>query len=222
MNDGHVIKNLVQLVGTMEDVDKVVKELGSKKNALDFSKIVPIDKDIDDVDMDEYINACLNVYMQEKQVDPAKFNKTCTFVGHTREVPYEFRILTQSQLNSVKAQYQTKKMIKDAESFLNRIESKAIFNGYMIREVMWGTGSGAANVKIKGNQISFDTYDLPAITVIEKLAKKYSNVKFIYTYAVDNVVNRISFKGEYKKEEIKNAIPEVRTYGLITKRVTLH
>lgn len=217
-----IIENLVQLEGTIEEVEKVVKELGSEKSLFDFNKILPINKDIDDVEMDDYINACLNVYMHKKQLNPAQFNKTCTFVGRTREVPYEFKLLTDEQLNSVKSKNKTEKMIKDAESFLNRVRSKSIFNGYMIREAIWGTGSGATNVSIRGNQIRFVTYDLPAIKVIEKLAAKYPNVRFIYSYAVDKVVNRISIKGNRRKEIIKNAIPEVRTYSLITNNVSLH
>lgn len=221
MSGDHVIKNLVQLEGTMEDVDKVVKELGSKKCLFDFNNIIPVNKDKEDVEMDDYINACLNVYMHEKQIDPEKFNKTCTFVGKTREVPYEFKILTQSEINSVKSKNKTEKLIKDAESFLNKVRSKSIFNGYMIREATWGTGSGPKNVKVKGNQIEFETYDLPPVKVIEKLAIKYPNVKVHYCYAVGKIVNKISLKGENKKVVIKNEIPKAIPYSLITENVSL-
>lgn len=221
MSDNHVIKNLVQLVGTMEDVDRVVKELGSKKSLFDFNNIISINKDKEDVDMDDYINACLNVYMHEKQINPEKFNRTCTFVGRTREVPYEFKLLTPKELNSVKSKNKTEKMIRDAESVLNKVKSKSIFNGYMIREATWGTGSGAKNVKIRGNQIEFETYDLPPVKVIEKLAAKYPNISVVYSYSVGKAVNKISIKGDNKKVIIKNEIPEVRTYGLITNNVLL-
>ena len=221
MSGDHVIKNLVQLEGTMEDVDKVVKELGSKTSLFDFNKIIPVNKDKEDVEMDDYINACLNVYMHAKQIDPEKFNKTCTFVGKTREVPYEFKILTQKELNSVKSKNKVNKMIEDAESFLNKVRSKSIFNGYMIREATWGTGSGPKNVKIRGNQIEFETYDLPPVRVIEKLAIKYPNIRVHYCYVVGKAVNKISLKGDYQKIVIKNEYPKILTYSLITENVSL-
>ena len=221
MSGDHIIKNLVQLEGTMEEVDNVVKELGSKKSLFDFNNIIPVNKDKEDVDMDDYINACLNVYMHKKQINPEKFNRTCSFVGITREVPYEFKILTQNELNSFKSKNKIDKMIEDAESFLNKVKSKSIFNGYMIREATWGTGSGPKNVKIKGNQIEFETYDLPPVKVIENLAIKYPNVKVHYSYAVGKVVNKVSLKGDHQKVVIKNEIPKVVTYSLITENVSL-
>ncbi|MBO5477800.1 MAG: hypothetical protein J6A15_08625 [Clostridia bacterium] len=221
MSNDHVIKNLLQFEGVAEEVDSILKELKSDKSLFDFNKIEAIDKDKNDVEMNDYINACLNVYMHEKQADKERFIKTCTFVGRTREVPYEFKILTPEQLNSVKSKNKTEKMLKDAESFLDKVRSKSIFNGYMVREAAWGTGSGAANIKIKGNQINFETYDLPPVKVIEKLAAKNPNIRIIYAYAMGKFVNRISIKGEYKKDIIKNSIPVVATYSLITQNVSL-
>ena len=45
-----IIKNVLQLEGIVEDVDKVVKEIRGGKTLFDFNKVEPLDKDNDDLD----------------------------------------------------------------------------------------------------------------------------------------------------------------------------
>ena len=216
-----IIKNVLQLEGIVEDVDKVVKEIRGGKTLFDFNKVEPLDKDNDDLDMNDYMCACLNVYMEESNVNREQFIKMCTFVGTTRETPYKFTVLTPKQLNSVKSKIKKEKIIKDAKSFLDRVRSKAIFNGYMIREAAWGTGSNAMNVKVKGNRIEFDTYDLAPIRLIEKIAMKYPNIRFIYRYICDNKVNELSIKNDEIRVLIYNETDDIRTFDLITQNVSI-
>lgn len=216
-----IIKNLIEICGNVEDVQRIIKEVRSKSCDFDFNKIQPIDPDKDDLCMDEYICECLNLYASENKLNNKRFFDMCEFVGKTRKNPYDFKVMTAEQLNTIRAKKKTEIMLKDAESFLNKIKSKSIFNGYMIRETFWGTGSEPVNVRIKNNVIEFDTYDKAPVTLIKILAKKYPNVTIYYTYCIDGKINKVSIKNDNIKVIREEKVKEPTLYELISQNITI-
>lgn len=217
-----IIKNNVSFLGNFDDVQEVLKKISSGESQLDFNKIEPMGKDLDDLALDDYMNLCLNVYANKKENKEELFNMF-EFIGRTRRIPYEFHELSKEQLNSAKANYQTRKISKDTESFLDRVKNKSIFNGYMIRDALWGTGSGAMNAKKKDNRIEFITYDKAPITLFIKLSKQYPNIKIDYTYSINDKVTKVRIengKAEFLVDENKD-YKEPVLYTLITKNVCI-
>jgi hypothetical protein len=217
----NIIKNQAIFLGNFDDVSEILKKIKSERSLVDFNKIEPMERDLDDLALDNYINFCLNVYIQENPDIKDKLINTFKFVGRTREVPYEFNELTSEQINSAKANYQTKKIKSDTVAFLNKIRSKSIFNGYMIRDAIWGTGSGAFKAKVKDNRIDFLTYDKAPILVFMKLSKQYPDIKIDYTYQIDGKNTSLTIsKGEvrYVLDENKN-YDEPNLFNLISNNV---
>lgn len=49
------IKNIIKIYGDADKIDEVKRRLKSKSNKVDFNKIIPMRKDIDDLPMDDYV-----------------------------------------------------------------------------------------------------------------------------------------------------------------------
>ena len=83
---GRIVNNIVELTGNKEDVDEAVMALLNDEGYVDFSKLVPVDKDEDDIQMDDYYNAALNVWLEkDKEIDRQDYISSMEFVGLTRE-----------------------------------------------------------------------------------------------------------------------------------------
>lgn len=228
--NNRIIKNNLEITGFVEDVEEVIDYLKTENGDMDFNKIIPLIKDKDDIQMDDYINAALNVYMENNsQLNKENFISTMKFVGLTREVPYNFRELTQDEINIFKTKYKSSNMLAIAEEFINQVSRKAIFNGYMIREGNWGTGTQPINVKFHDNRIDFVTYGSPAEKVISVLSEKFPNVKFIYTYVYEvkkdnkkkEIGNKVIFKDGERKEKETSDFKVLDTFKLISQNVTI-
>ncbi len=228
--NNRIIKNNLEITGLMEDVEEVIDYLKTENGEMDFNKIIPLMKDKDDIQMDDYINAALNIYMiNNKKINKEEFISTMKFVGITREKPYNFRELTQDEINVFKTKYKSSNMLAIAEEFINQVSRKAIFNGYMIREGNWGTGTQPINTKFHDNRIDFITYGNPPEKIISAISKKFPSVKIIYTYVYEieegnkkkQIRNKVTFKnGEKTENEIKN-FEIIDIFRLITQNVTI-
>lgn len=180
----NIIKNKVMIFGTFDEVISIKKDLRSEKSQIDFNKIEPMEEDVDDLELNDYMNLCLNIYINNNKDLREKLISTFKFVGKTRMYPYEFTELTADEISNVKEKYKIRKMQSDTKIFLEKIKSKSIFNGYMIRDALWGTGSNPVDVKVNENTLTFTTFDKPPVKVFEKLSKKYPEVKIDYTYQI--------------------------------------
>lgn len=214
-----IIKNNVKFLGEKDDVKSVIKSLKSKKSLVDFNKIVPVDKIGKDFVMDDYLNACINLYMIEQNIlsDDEDFVQTMKFIGNCMEVPYTFKVIDMDSLKRFTKKYTYSKMIGDAYYFISKVKNKEFFNNYMMRTSFWGTGSGAKNPIVHGNSIEFETSDKPAIKVFTELSKKYPNIAISYSYEVNGQDNEIliqngNFKvikeSNYKEEHACSLIKE--------------
>ena len=184
---GRIVNNIVELTGNKEDVDEAVMALLNDEGYVDFSKLVPVDKDEDDIQMDDYYNAALNVWLEkDKEIDRQDYISSMEFVGLTRERVYTFTELTDTQINVFKTKYKVGKMLNDANKFIDCVKKKSIFNGFFAREGAWGTGTQPIKQVIKGNRIEFLTLNTPALKVFKALAMKFSNIKIYYTYVYEN------------------------------------
>ena len=152
-----------------------------------------------------------------------KLISTFKFVGKTRMYPYKFTELIADEISNVKEKYKIRKMQSDTKLFLEKIKSKSIFNGYMIRDALWGTGSNPVNVKVKYNTLKFDTFDKAPVKVFIKLSKMYPEVIIDYTYQVDNGYTKIRIKnGNVEILENQNQnYAEPSLYRLITDNVLI-
>ncbi len=217
------IKNRICFVGNPQDIKNVLNFMRSEKSIIDFSKIEPMGKENEKVALDDYMNLCINVYMEKHPQEREKIHKAVEFVGTTREIPYEFKLLDKKDLCSAKAKYQTSKLEDDAIKFINEIKSKAIFNGYIIRDTFWGVGCGAYMPKVKENCIEFITFDKAPIKLFEKLSQKYSNIRIDYTYKIDNTdkITELTIKNG-KVYVIKDSkIEEPNIYKLISEYIAI-
>ena len=186
MKNDNIIKNHLVFYIDNNKMKEIKKELSGKNTLLDFNKIIPIDygkEDSKEIKLDKYTCACLNLYLLKNNFkNDNKILRILEFVGITREKPYKFEMMNRKEVNSVRAKYSNSMMLKHAENVFNAIKDKSIFNGYLIRDSIWETGSNADNVKISYNCISFNTYYKPALKVVKELAKKYPDIDIEYTY----------------------------------------
>ncbi len=175
----------------------------------------------DDDPMDEYMCACINLYMKNNKINDESFIKTCRFVGITRKNPYNFQLLDDEILSKYKKKYKTKKMIEDAESFLNKVKTKSIFNGALIRDTTWGALSEPINLRVRGNRYEFDTYYKVPFKIVQQLALSNPDVTFLYTFIEGNKVNKVSFKESRVRYEIKTELDEVNFIDEIRRNVCI-
>ena len=217
----NIIKNKVMIFGTFDEVISIKKDLRSEKSQIDFNKIEPMEEDVDDLELNDYMNLCLNIYINNNKDLREKLISTFKFVGKTRMYPYEFTELTADEISNVKEKYKIRKMQSDTKLFLEKIKSKSIFNGYMIRDALWGTGSNPVDVKVNENTLTFTTFDKPPVKVFEKLYKKYPEVKIDYTYQIGQRYTRLKIKdGNITIIENQNtSFKEPRLFDLISENV---
>lgn len=217
----NIIKNKVMIFGTFDEVISIKKDLRSEKSQIDFNKIEPMEEDVDDLELNDYMNLCLNIYINNNKDLREKLISTFKFVGKTRMYPYEFTELTADEISNVKEKYKIRKMQSDTKLFLEKIKSKSIFNGYMIRDALWGTGSNPVDVKVNENTLTFTTFDKPPVKVFEKLSKKYPEVKIDYTYQIGQRYTRLKIKdGNITIIENQNtSFKEPRLFDLISENV---
>lgn len=214
----NIIKNSVTLLGDFDTIQEILKRIRSNKSQVDFDKIKPMDKDGNDLEMNDYINLCLNVYIQASKDNKENLISTFKFVGNTRKYPYEFKVLSEKDLNSLKSKNQTTKLVEDAEYFINKIRDKSIFNGYMIRDIFWGTGSSAVNATVKENKFEFITYDKAPVKLFMELSSLYPNIKIEYCYNINGNYTKLYIKdGEVEVIQDRNKdYEEPNLYNLIT------
>lgn len=216
----NIINNKVRFFGSFDNVQDILRKISGEESQLDFNKIEPMEENSDDLALNEYANLCLNIYIKNNLDNKDKLVNTFKFVGRTRRKPYEFRELTDEQINSAKTKYQTKKINEDIEIFLEKIKSKAIFNGYMVRDALWGTGTEAINVKVKDNTVEFITYDKAPIKIFEKISKLYPNVKIDYIYQIKGKTTRLNItNGETSYIKDENEEPNI--FSLISQNVAI-
>ncbi len=222
-----VIKNKIAFLGNPDVVREIVKGMKNERGRIDFNKIKPMDEDKDDIAIDEYTNLCLNIYLRtnaSNEEEAEKIINMFEFISTTRNEPNTFYVLTNEQINSARSHYKTDELMKDISRIIKLIKSKAIFNGYMIRDALWGTGSGPNDVMIKhDNTIIFETYNKAPILLFMELSKKYTNVLFEYTYYIDEKVTRLYIKnGDVKFDYDENQdYHEDSPFTLITKYICL-
>ena len=112
-------------------------------------------------------------------------------------------------------------LIKDAENFINKIKIKAIFNGYMVRDALWGTGSGAYNPQVKKNTIEFTTFDKAPVLLFMKLSQMYPDVKIEYTYYIDDKQTKLCIEDGNVKYLIDETEDEPILFSLISENVMI-
>ena len=98
----NIIKNKVMIFGTFDEVISIKKDLRSEKSQIDFNKIEPMEEDVDDLELNDYMNLCLNIYINNNKDLREKLISTFKFVGKTRMYPYEFTELTADEISNVK------------------------------------------------------------------------------------------------------------------------
>ncbi len=220
----NIINNKVSFFGDFDDVQDIIKKINGEESQLDFNKIEPMEKDYDDLALDQYMNLCLNIYLKnQKEYDRDKLINTFKFVGRTRRKPYEFRVLTDEQINSAKVKYQTKKIEEDTKFFIERIKNKSIFNSYIIRETLWGTGTEPICVKLKDNRLEFKTYDKVPLKIFQKISKICNKVKINYCYEIKGKVTKLNIingKIRYVIDE-NQEYNEPNIFSLISQNVAI-
>lgn len=218
-----IIKNKIYLYGSFDDVQNLKKEIRSDKSQIDFNKIEPMEKDVDDLPLDDYINLCLNIYIKNNKQIREKLISTFEFVGITRMYPYKFVELTMEDISKIKQKYSIREMQKDTKTFIEKIKSKSIFNGYMVRDALWGTGSGAFDVKVKDNSLEFTTFSKAPLKLFLKISKMYPKIIIDYTYQIDKRITKLKIAdGSITKilDENENYIEPV-LFNLISKEVLI-
>lgn len=217
-----IIKNKINVFGNYEGTNSVVSKIIDRKGKFSFNRLVPIEPIAEDDDMTDYICACINLYMKKNDINDDKFINSCKFVGITRKNPYNFQVLDDEEISKYKKKFKTKKMIEDAESFLNKINSKIIFNGTMVREAKWGTVSEPINFRRKNNIFYFDTFYTPALGVAKSLVPfivDNPGTLISYTYASGKRVNELIISNGEIKYRVKNELENVRLIDQIKKNV---
>lgn len=224
MNNTNIIKNKVSFYGAFDDVQDIIRKISGKKSQLDFNKIEPMGEDNDDLALDEYMNLCLNIYIKnEKEENRDKLINTFKFVGRTRKEPYEFRVLTDEQINSAKVKFQAKKIEEDTKFFIERIKNKSIFNSYIVRETLWGTGTEPICVKLKDSRLEFKTYDKVPLKIFVKISKICPNVKINYFYEIEGKVTKLTIINgnvRYIKDENRD-YEDPNLFSLISQNVAI-
>lgn len=216
-----IIKNQIKFIGKEDSVKGALKKMRSEKSTVDFSKIIPMDDDKDDLTFDYYMNLCCNLYIEQHPENKQNLTKTFEFVGITRQVPYKFKLLEKKELCSARSNYQTSQLLKDAEYFVSKVKSKAIFNGYMIRDALWGTGSGAYKPNVNKNLVEFITFDKTPVLLFMKLSEMYPDLKLEYTYYIDEKKTKLMVQNGHVEYLIDETEKEPLLFSLISENVRI-
>lgn len=178
------VENVVELTGNKDYVDEALAALKDDKGKVDFSRIIPIYKDKKDLPMDRKMNDALNVWLDEhkEEINRDEYIKAIRFAGLTREMAYEFKELSNDELNAIKSSNKVNDMLKIADNFISLLKGKDIFNGYIFRSVAWGTYTQPIKQKVDGCKITFYSVNTPALKVFEKLSTMFPNIRVVYTY----------------------------------------
>ena len=80
-----IIKNRIDVFGDYEGTNQIVKKIKDEKGKFSFDRIIPMEQIRDDDEMNDYICACINLYMINNNINDEKFIDTCKFVGITRK-----------------------------------------------------------------------------------------------------------------------------------------
>lgn len=217
-----IIKNRIDVFGDYEGTNQIVKKIKDEKGKFSFDRIIPMEQIRDDDEMNDYICACINLYMINNNINDKKFIDTCKFVGITRKNPYNFQILDNDKINEYKKKYKTKKMMSDAEFFLDKIRSRIIFNGTIMRDVKWGTISGPSNLKVKNNIFEFDTFYTPPSKVIHELFQlvlSNPRVSISYICVSGEKVNNILLSNGKIEYKVKTELDNVNIKDVIKRNV---
>lgn len=217
-----IIKNKIDVFGDYEGTNQIVKKIKDEKGKFSFDRIIPMEQIRDDDEMNDYICACINLYMINNNINDKKFIDTCKFVGITRKNPYNFQILDNDKINEYKKKYKTKKMMSDAEFFLDKIRSRIIFNGTIMRDVKWGTISGPSNLKVKNNIFEFDTFYTPPSKVIHELFQlvlSNPRVSISYICVSGEKVNNILLSNGKIEYKVKTELDNVNIKDVIKRNV---
>lgn len=217
-----IIKNRIDVFGDYEGTNQIVKKIKDEKGKFSFDRIIPMEQIRDDDEMNDYICACINLYMINNNINDEKFINTCKFVGITRKNPYNFQILDNDKINEYKKKYKTKKMMSDAEFFLDKIRSRIIFNGTIMRDVKWGTISGSSNLKVKNNIFEFDTFYTPPSKVIHELFQlvlSNPRVSISYICVSGEKVNNILLSNGKIEYKVKTELDNVNIKDVIKRNV---
>lgn len=217
-----IIKNRIDVFGDYEGTNQIVKKIKDEKGKFSFDRIIPMEQIRDDDEMNDYICACINLYMINNNINDEKFINTCKFVGITRKNPYNFQILDNDKINEYKKKYKTKKMMSDAEFFLDKIRSRIIFNGTIMRDVKWGTISGPSNLKVKNNIFEFDTFYTPPSKVIHELFQlvlSNPRVSISYICVSGEKVNNILLSNGKIEYKVKTELDNVNIKDVIKRNV---
>lgn len=205
-----IVKNTVELTGNKDYVDEALVALKNEEGKVDFGRIIPVYSDPEDLPMDKYLNDALNVWLEknESEVNVKEYVRAFIFAGLTRENSYNFKRLTENEINVAKSKNQVNKLLKDAQKFIDSLKKKSIFNGYFAREGAWGTGTQPIDQVVKGNRLTYDSINTPALKVFEKLSTMFPNIKVVYTYQyefkdenskIKKEINQVTFRnGELK------------------------
>ena len=178
------VENVVELTGNKDYVDEALAALKDDKGKVDFSRIIPIYKDKKDLPMDRKMNDALNVWLDKHkdEIDKDEYIRAIKFTGRTREKAYEFKELSNDELNAIKSSNKVDELLNKAEDFINKIKEKILFNGFFARVGAWGTCSQPIDQKVNGCRITFYSVNTPALKVFEKLSTMFPNIKVVYTY----------------------------------------
>lgn len=177
----NIINNEIKFEGNSKRIAEILKEIAN--NNFDFQSYVSTGSIDPELQMTDYMNVALRMYRDKYIVDKKNFDDTIEFVCAVGEKPYDFNAIDEKTICAIKSQNQASKMLKDAKVYISNIESKKIFNGLCIRECLWGSGGKAINVRTNKSSVKFDTYFMAPTKVVAELARRYHDVKLVYTYS---------------------------------------
>lgn len=225
------VNNIIKVFGNSQKIEKMLKEIKSEESLFDFNRIIPISRDENDIDMDDYMCACLNLFIIKNKVDRSVFYKTLKFVGHTRQVPYDFKEMTLEQINQKFASCNEEKMLSNAEYFLSKVRSKHIFNTFAVRNALWNVGSGATNITIeldnkKGKEkakatIKFNTYYKEPLKIVQRLALTHPDLEFSYYYEKGDRKNLVLIRKNKTEYKVEMKLEDVLEHKLIAENVLI-
>lgn len=206
------IRSIIKIFGDADKVREVIRNLESGSNKVDFDKIIPLGEEQKEIAMDDTTCACLNEFIAKlPEEKKGIYVKTLTFVGLTRNNPYEFRKMEKEELKPFEAKHGVENMLKHANDYLKHVENKSIFNGYLHRNALWGSGSRPFDIEVKENIIKFSTYYNAPIEIVKKLARDNPQLRFEYRIKTNEEECIIILSGD--NVDVKNRVKVGDTLG---------
>lgn len=167
--------NKIELSGKNQDIKNLLDFVGSEESVFDFNKIIPIPPSIKDTERGSVAFASEAVcwYLKEKKI-----------TSHLKWLLDRYNITEEELPGKIQAWQQENKV--KLELGYRIIENRKLYQGYgdwyewCIAN--WGTKWEACDPEVRENTIVFETAWSPATPIVEKLAKMFPQLNFLYKY----------------------------------------